>query len=105
MPPRPACYPGQHKKEAGVNMETPIDLRTALPSLLPRAIEWAVARSQEAAAQGKSLSEGEIAIARAVGVRQPELIRVAVVDNLPLPEDSALRAAALQTGLLGPHMA
>ncbi len=86
-------------------METPIDLRTALPSLLPRAIEWAVARSQEAAAQGKSLSEGEIAIARAVGVRQPELIRVAVVDNLPLPEDSALRAAALQTGLLGPHMA
>jgi len=86
-------------------MGMPVDLRVALPLLLPRAIEWAVARSQEAAACGRSLSEREIAIARAVGVRQPELIRVYVVDSLPLPEDSALRAAALQTGLLGPHMA
>jgi hypothetical protein len=75
----PGSYPGLHKQEAGINMDVPIDLRTALPSLLPGAIEWAVARSQEAAARGRSLSEREIAIARAVGVRQPELIRVAVV--------------------------
>lgn len=86
-------------------MEMPVDLRVALPLLLPKAIEWAVATSQEAAASGRSLSAGEIAIARAVGVHHPELIRVAVVQSIPLPEDPLLRAAALQTGLLGPHTA
>lgn len=105
MPAGPGSYPRQHKQEVGINMEMPIDLRTALPFLLPGAIEWAEARSQEVAARGRSLSEREIAIARAVEVQHPELIRVTVVQSLPLPEDPALRAAALQTGLLGPHMA
>jgi hypothetical protein len=41
-------------------------------------------------------------IARAVGVQKPDLIRVAGVEQLPLPEQPALREAALQTGLLGP---
>lgn len=43
-------------------------------------------------------------MARGVGVAQPERIRVALVDALPLPEDPVLRAAALQAGLLGPGM-
>ena len=78
------------------------DLRAVLPYLLPRAIAWAEAQAQQAAAWGRSLDDKEIAIASAVGVQRPELIRVAVVDSLPLPEDFALRAAAVQTGLLGP---
>lgn len=82
----------------------PIDLRAALPLLLPGVIAWAEARSREVAATGRLLSEAGTAIARAVGVQRPELIRVAVVDSLPLPEDPTLRAAALQTGLLGPGM-
>ncbi len=86
-------------------MQIPVDLRSALPYLLPKAIAWAEARSQEAAASGRALTEREIAIARAVGVQQPERIRVAVVDSFPLPEDLTLRDAAIQTGLLGPDAA
>jgi hypothetical protein len=96
---------GQQKQEVSIDIEVSIDPRATLPSLLPAAIKWAEARSREAAASGRSLNEREIAVARAVGVQQPELIRVAVVDSLPLPEDTTLRAAALQTGLLGPDMA
>jgi hypothetical protein len=83
----------------------PIDLRAALPLLLSRAVAWAEACAREAAAKGVALTEAGTDIARRVGVQRPELIRVAVGDSLPLPEDPTLRAAALQTGLLGPAMA
>ena len=86
-------------------MNAPIDLRAALPLLLPGAIKWAEAHAREAAATGVALTGCQADIARCVGVQRPELIRVVVVDSLPLPEDPTLRAAALQTGLLGPHMA
>ena len=82
----------------------PIDLRAALPLLLPGAIAWAEARAGEVAATGVALTEAQADMARRVGVQRPELIRVVVVDSLPLPEDPTLRAAALETGLLGPHM-
>lgn len=82
-----------------------IDLRAALPLLLPGAIAWAEARAQEAAATGVALTQQGADIARGVGVQRPELIRVVVVDSLLLPEDAMLRAAALQTGLLGPRTA
>ena len=83
----------------------PIDLRAALPLLLPGAIAWAEGCAGEAAETGVALTESGADIARGVGVQRPELIRVVVIDSLPLPEDPTLRAAALQTGLLGPHMA
>jgi hypothetical protein len=82
-----------------------IDLRAVLPLLLPGAIAWAEACSQEAAATGAPLTEAEADTARQVDVQRPDLIRIAMVDKLLLPEDPLLRAAALQTGLLGPHMA
>jgi hypothetical protein len=81
-----------------------MDLRTALPALLPLAIAWAEARASEVAALGVSLTEETVAIARAVGVQKPDLIRIALVNALPLPDHPALREAALQTGLLGPGM-
>ncbi|MCG2709472.1 MAG: hypothetical protein L6246_04010 [Thermodesulfovibrionales bacterium] len=81
-----------------------IDLRTALPVLLPSAIMWAEARASGVTQSGNQLNENEVSIARTVGVMRPELIRIALVDRLPLPEDPQLRAAALQTGLLGPSM-
>jgi hypothetical protein len=40
-----------------------------------------------------------------VGVQCPERIRIVVSDEMPYPEHPMLRAAALQTGLLGPSMA
>jgi hypothetical protein len=43
-------------------------------------------------------------LARGVGVRNSESIRIGVVDLLPLPDDASLREAAHQAGLLGPGM-
>jgi hypothetical protein len=81
-----------------------VDLRTALPQLLPLAIAWAETQSQHVAHVGQNLSPLGLSLARAVGVVQPERIRVKLVDRLPLPEDPTLRQAAVQTGLLGPQM-
>jgi hypothetical protein len=81
-----------------------LDLRTALPQLLPLAIAWAEEQSQHVALVGQGLSPSGLALARAVGVVHPELIRVKLVDQLPLPVNPALQQAALQAGLLGPGM-
>ncbi len=48
-----------------------MDLRAALPSLLPGAITWAEARARKAAEAGAALMPPEVAIARAVGVANP----------------------------------
>ncbi len=82
----------------------PIDLRTALPYLLPGAIAWAEALAGEVTASGMSLDDSSMALARAVGVQQPERIRISLVESLPLPDEPTLREVALQTGLLGPGM-
>ncbi|HJT62061.1 MAG TPA: hypothetical protein VJ797_10315 [Burkholderiales bacterium] len=82
-----------------------MDLRDALPRLLPGAIAWAEDRASKAAAVGAPLTALEQEIAREVGVARPELVRVEMVgESLPMPDDPALRAAALQAGLLGPGM-
>jgi hypothetical protein len=82
----------------------PIDLLSVLPLVLPRAIEWANARSSEILAGGKPLNESGLRLATAVGVTDVARIRVSTVSALPLPEDPDLRAVALETGLLGPNM-
>jgi len=75
-----------------------------LPKILPGAIGWAEGRAAQAAQVGEALTPLEQDMARSVGVVQPERVRVEIVERLPLPEDAALRAAALQAGLLGPNM-
>ncbi len=77
------------------------DLKQALPLLLPKAIEWAEAVAAHAVSNGRVLTEREMEITLRVGVAQPELVRVAMVDRMPMPDDPALREAASQTGLLG----
>jgi len=81
-----------------------LDLASLLPILLPRAIAWAERQEKRVLAEGTPLSAHWQALARSVGVQEPERIRVVVVDALPLPDDPDLQAFALQTGLLGPGM-
>lgn len=81
-----------------------MDLLQALPHLLPLAIAWADAEAKKVAQTGAVLTPSEEQIARAVGVQRPELVRIAIVDQLPQPKDTALKLAAQQTGLLGPGM-
>ena len=82
-----------------------MDLRSLLPQLLPAAIAWANAQAEHVAQVGQPLTPPLIDIARRVGVKEPERIRVLLVDQLPLPEDAVLREVAIQEGLLGPSMA
>lgn len=82
-----------------------IDLKTALPSLLPLAVEWAEVTSWHGTSVGVSLNDAGQAIARRVGVQQPDRIRVAIVDDLPRPSHPMLRTAAIEAGFLGPGMA
>jgi len=81
------------------------DLAAVLPKLLPQAIEWVESHSGGILTSGQPLTAAGITVARAVGVRDPERIRVELVESLPLPDDQVLRDVALQTGLLGPNMA
>ena len=80
------------------------DLAAELPRLLPKAIAWAEAEAAQARTLGAPLDAPGLGLARAVGVRKPELVRIVELDSLPLPTDPELRFAALQTGLLGPGM-
>ena len=77
-----------------------IDLVALLPVLLPRAIAWAEALSRSVLEKGAALEAAELSLARTVGVRSPEQIRLGVVDRIPIPDDGQLRLAALQAGLL-----
>ncbi len=79
-------------------------LHETLPMLMPHAIVWAEDRAHEAALSGIGLNDHFHAVAQSVGVIQPELIRLALVDSLPMPQDPMLKEAAIQTGLLGPGM-
>jgi hypothetical protein len=81
------------------------NLRAALPGLVPKAIAWAEQTADEISRTGIALDEHGLSIARRVGVIRPELIRIALVDQLPLPSDPELQQAAIATGLFGPHMA
>lgn len=80
------------------------DVATELPRLLPEVIAWADAQAAETLARGVPLTDFELRLARAVGVRYPERIRVAEGRALPLPSDPELRQAGLETGLIGPEM-
>jgi hypothetical protein len=81
-----------------------IDLASALPRLLPLAISWAESQEADVLATGRSLVGTELALATAVGVSGVNRVRIKLVSQLPQPGDQELRAAANQTGLLGPNM-
>ena len=81
-----------------------MDLQAGLPALLPQAIAWAEEEAARAAVSGRPPTSAELAMARAVGVRATECIRIQLCEQLPLPQDLVLQAAAIHAGLLGPNM-
>jgi hypothetical protein len=81
-----------------------IDLAAALPRLLPLAIPWVQSQEADVLATGRPLTVTELALAKAVGVRNASHVRIKLVNQLPQPSHPELRVAAEQTGLLGPNM-
>src|SRR2546425_12311781 len=80
------------------------DLLRRLPHLLPRAIAWARREAAQGAQRGRALTVAEGALARRVGVANPDQVRVMEVDGLPAPDEPELAQAAAQVGMLGPDM-
>ena len=80
-------------------------LALRLPKLLPRVIVWATRESERILQTGHMLTPPGIAVARTVGVANPERIRVLEVPAIPAPEDPELQQVAREQNLIGPHTA
>lgn len=74
-------------------------LEAQLAQIAPRVIQWAQLQAGQALRAGTALAPEEVALARRVGVGSPERIRVILVDEIPLPDEPALKAASAQVGL------
>ena len=80
-----------------VDRQTTID---QLEELLPLAAQWAAEQERHVLCEGVRLSEIELADAKAIGVRNPERVRLLRVDAVPIPVHPMLRAAAASINFL-----
>jgi len=61
------------------------NLAAVLPLLLPKAIAWAESEERRVQRDGRALSPDERVVAVDVGVRDPQRVRVLLVEELPQP--------------------
>ena len=80
-----------------MDRQTTID---QLEELLPLAAQWAADQERRALCEGVRLSEIELADAKAIGVHNPERVRLLRVDAVPFPAHPMLRAAAASINFL-----
>jgi hypothetical protein len=72
----------------------PSSIVPPLETILPFAAEWAADEEARILRDGVPLSETEIAVATAIGVREPRRVRLLQVDAIPSPTHPLLKAAA-----------
>ena len=70
--------------------------------LLPLAAAWATEQEREILRDGVSLSAGEIADACAIGVKEPDRVRLLRIETIPRPTQPQLRAACDAIDFLTP---
>lgn len=70
-----------------------------------RAVTWAERESARVVQTGVPLEPRGIEIARCMGVRQPEMVRLLFVPAVPFPPDPVLRAAAERVGMIAENTA
>ena len=71
-------------------------------ALLPLAAAWATEQEREILRDGVSLSAEEIADACAIGVKEPDRVRLLRIDVIPRPTQPQLRAACDAIDFLTP---
>jgi hypothetical protein len=71
-----------------------------LDQLLPLAAHWVTEQQQRVLCGGVPLSDSELADATAVGVQNPERVRLLRVETIPVPAHPLLRAAAISMKFL-----
>jgi hypothetical protein len=68
--------------------------------ILPIAAQWATDQERRVLCEGVGLNQIEMGDARAIGVRNPERVRLLRVDSVPVPSHPMLRAAAASMNFL-----
>ena len=71
-------------------------------TLLPLAAKWAAAVEKRILREGVPLSEQEMGDAKAIGVREPERVRLLALARVPAPRNLTLRTAAAAIQFLTP---
>ena len=82
-----------------MNRET---LLAQFDKLLPLVARWAESLEARIWREGVPLSEDEMADAKALGVGQPERVRLLCLASVPTPDDLTLRTAAAAVQFLTP---
>jgi hypothetical protein len=77
-------------------------LLSQFEKLLPLAAKWAAAVEKRVLREGVPLSEEGLADARAVGVREPERVRLLALPCVPTPSDLTLKTAVAAIQFLTP---
>lgn len=77
-------------------------LLSQFDNLLPLAAKWATAVEKRILREGVPLSEQGLADARAVGVREPERVRLLALPCVPIPTDLTLKTAVAAIQFLTP---
>ncbi len=79
----------------------PSVLQRMLPTILPLAVAWITSVEKDLQAHSRFLSANEVQDAICLGVRHPDMVRVANVEKLPEPSDE-LNLLARQLRILTP---
>ncbi len=82
----------------------PEELIQQVRVLLPLAEEYAFSNEKEALENGIALNSYQLVIAKKIGLKNPEKVRIYYVDQLPFPSDPTLAALAIKTGYGSPMM-
>lgn len=81
----------------------PADVQAKVTKFLPAALSWYSRAEQQLLSKGRPLTQDEQALARSLGVKQPDKVRVLALETFPLPEDQALRTEAERYGMGSAH--
>jgi hypothetical protein len=68
--------------------------------LLPLTCRWVEEQERIILRDGVPLNGGQLDIAREIGIREPERVRLRSVSEIPMPDDPILQAAAQAVGLI-----
>ena len=87
------------EKERAELAAPPAPVIARVAQLAPAAVDFIASSEQQVQMRGRALSADEQQLARAVGVAQPENVRVFVADEFVAPSDPAFAVEARKFGL------
>lgn len=74
--------------------------QASIKKLLPKVCDWLEQQENAIISQGRLLTSDEQSIAREIGVKNYDIVRVWMSKDLPFPNDALLLQLAKQIGLL-----